>query len=75
MIKYNKNDELCKKLEVSISKNATIIIQKPVFRGGYPPVYPLRVLGSWRDLRIRVAWVVLDLCAKGGGLTLLFLLD
>ena len=64
MIKYNTNDELCKKLEVSISKNATIILQKPIFRGGVPPSYPLRGFGSRRDLRIRVAWVVLDLCAK-----------
>ena len=53
-------DELRKKLEVSISKNATIILQKPIFRGEYP----LRGFGSRRDLRIRVAWVVLDLCAK-----------
>ena len=41
MVKYNTNDELCKKLEVSISKNATIILQKPIFRGGYPLVTPL----------------------------------
>ena len=64
-MKYYTNEELCKKLEVSISKNITIILQKPVFRGGwYPPVYPLRVLGSQRDLSIRVAYIVLDLCAK-----------
>ena len=41
MVKYDTNDELCKKLEVSISKNATIILQKPIFRGEYPLVTPL----------------------------------
>ena len=34
MIKYNSNDE-------SISKNATIILQKPIFRGGTPRFTPL----------------------------------
>ena len=61
MMKYYTNEELCKKLEVSISKNITIILQKPIFRGGVPPSYPLRGFGSRRDLRIWVAWVVLDL--------------
>ena len=51
MIKYNTNDELFKKLEVSNFKNTTVIsenpyiiggISEPLFHGGYPPVYPLR---------------------------------
>ena len=41
MIKSIKNDEPCKKLEVSISKNATIILQKPIFRGVTPQFTPL----------------------------------
>ena len=41
MMKNNSNNELCKKLEVSISKNATIILQKPIFRGGTPRFTPV----------------------------------
>ena len=41
MMKYYTNEELCKKLEVSISKNATIILQKPIFRGVTPQFTPL----------------------------------
>ena len=51
MIKYNTNDELFKKLEVSNFKNTTVIsenpyiiggISEPLFHKGYPSVYPLR---------------------------------
>ena len=51
MMKYNTNDELFKKLEVSNFINTTVIsenpyiiggISEPLFHGGYPPVYPLR---------------------------------
>ena len=51
MIKYNTNDELFKKLEVSNFKNTTVISENPYIiggisetpiYGGYPPVYPLR---------------------------------
>ena len=41
-----------------------LLFSKNLFLGGVPPSYPLRGFGSRRDLRIRVAWVVLDLCAK-----------
>ena len=41
MVKYDTNNELCKKLEVSISKKATIILQKPIFRGCTPQFTPL----------------------------------
>ena len=41
MIKSIKNDELCKKLEVSNFKNMTVISETPI-SWGYPPVYPLR---------------------------------
>ena len=41
MMNYYTNEELCKKLEVSISKNITIILQKPIFRGGTPQFTPL----------------------------------
>ena len=43
MMKYHPIEELCKKLEVPISKNIAAILQKPIFRGGTPPIYPLRV--------------------------------
>ena len=51
MIKYNTNDELFKKLEVSNFKNTTVISENHYIIGGIsetpilwgvPPVYPLR---------------------------------
>ena len=41
MIKYNSNFELCKKLEVSIFKNTTVISETPI-SWGYSLVYLLR---------------------------------
>ena len=41
MMKYHPIEELCKKLEVSISENTTIIPNNPFSGGDPPPIYPL----------------------------------
>ena len=38
--KYNSNDELCKKLEVSNFKNTTVISETPISWGGTPQFTP-----------------------------------
>ena len=40
IFKLHQNEDLCKKLEVSILKNMDRILKKPVFRGGGPPELP-----------------------------------
>ena len=56
MIKYNRDDELCKKVEVYIFKNTTVI-SKPLFHGGgYPPLYPLRGMAITRFLHDKIQY-------------------
>ena len=42
IFKLHQNEDLCKKLEVSILKNMDRILKKPFFRGWYPLIYPLQ---------------------------------
>ena len=42
IFKLHQNEDLCKKLEVSILKNMDRILKKTVFRGGGPLNYPLQ---------------------------------
>ena len=42
IFKLHQNEDLCKKLEVSIIKNMDRILKKTFFRGWYPLIYPLQ---------------------------------
>jgi len=48
MIKYYPNEELCKKLEVSIFKNTAVIPETPIFRKGGTLLKPSLPGGSDR---------------------------
>ena len=42
IFKLHQNEDLCKKLEVSILKNMNWILKKPFFMGWYPLIYLLK---------------------------------